>query len=207
MVERWASMRSSTRSSTAGQIDVRGWLPAAEPDISPVGWPSWLMSSTGTTTDRSHCLVEGGATTWTGRPPARKVATSSIGRTVAESPIRCAGLSSSMSSRSSETARCAPRLLPQTACTSSRITVSTPRRASRAWLVSSRKSDSGVVMRMSVGRRAKARRSSAGVSPDRMPTLISGRGRPSRAAAWPMPVSGARRLRSTSTASALSGDT
>ncbi len=54
-----------------------------------------------------------------------------------------------------------------TACTSSTITVSTPRSASRAALVSSRKSDSGVVMRMSGGRRAKLRRSSAGVSPER----------------------------------------
>src|SRR3712207_8478917 len=49
---------------------------------------------------------------------------------------------------------------------------STPRSASRAELVSSRNSDSGVVMRMSVGRRAKARRSSGGVSPDRVPTWI-----------------------------------
>ena len=207
MVLRWASTRSSTRSSTAGQIEVRGWLPAAEPSSSPVGWPSSLMSSTGTTTERSHSLVEGGATTRTGRPPVRKVETSSIGRTVADRPIRWAGRSSSSSSRSSVTARCAPRLVWATACTSSRITVSTPRSASRAALVISRNSDSGVVMRMSVGRLANARRSSAGVSPERMPTRISGRGRPSRAAAWPMPVSGARRLRSTSTASALSGET
>jgi hypothetical protein len=58
---------------------------------------------------------------------------------------------------------------------------------------------------MSGGRLAKARRSSAGVSPVRIPTLMSGGGRPSRAAACRIPVSGARRLRSTSTASALSG--
>jgi hypothetical protein len=74
-------------------------------------------------------------------------------------------------------------LVPATAWTSSTITVSTPRSASRAELVSSRNSDSGVVIRMSVGRRVKARRSSAGVSPERMPTRISGRARPSRAAA------------------------
>ena len=207
IVQRWAWIRSSTRSSTAGQIDVRGWLPAADPSSSPVGCPSSLMSSTGTTTERSHSLVDGGATTCTGRPPARNVATSSIGRTVADRPIRWAGRSSSSSSRSRDTARWAPRLVAATACTSSTITVSTPRSASRAALVSSRNSDSGVVIRMSVGRRAKARRSSAGVSPERMPTVISGRGRPSRAAACPMPASGARRLRSTSTASALSGET
>ena len=99
------------------------------------------------------------------------------------SPIRWAGRSSRSSSRSRETARCAPRLVSATAWTSSTMTVSTPRNASRAELVSSRNSDSGVVMRMSVGRRVKARRSSAGVSPDRMPTWISGRVRPSRAAA------------------------
>jgi hypothetical protein len=70
--------------------------------------------------------------------------------------------------------------------------------------VSSRNSDSGVVIRMSGGVRVNARRSSAGVSPVRMPTVMSG-GSPSRAAACRMPASGRRRLRSTSTASALSG--
>jgi len=96
-------------------------------------------------------------------------------------------------------------LVAHTACTSSTITVSMPRNDSRAAEVSSRNSDSGVVMRMSGGRRVKARRSSAGVSPVRIPTLISGGGRPSRLAACRIPVSGARRLRSTSTARALSG--
>ena len=147
----------------------------------------------------------GGATTVTGRPPARKVATSSIGRTVADSPMRWAGASSSSSRRSSETARCAPRLVGQTACTSSTITVSMPRSDSRAADVRSRNSDSGVVIRMSPGRRANSRRSSAGVSPERIATSMSGTGRPSRSAACRMPVSGPRRLRSTSTASALSG--
>ena len=75
----------------------------------------------------------------------------------------------------------------------------------RAAEVSSRNSDSGVVIRMSAGRRANSRRSSAGVSPERMATVMSGGGSPSRAAACRMPASGARRLRSTSTASALSG--
>ena len=50
---------------------------------------------------------------------------------------------SSASSRSSDSARCAPRLVPATACTSSRITVRTPRNDSRAAEVSSRNSDSG----------------------------------------------------------------
>lgn len=54
------------------------------------------------------------------------------------------------------------------------MTVSTPLSASRTDEVSMRKSDSGVVMRMSVGVRAKARRSLAGVSPERTLTLMSG---------------------------------
>ena len=66
--------------------------------------------------------------------------------------MRWAGRSSSASRRSSESARWAPRLVPATACTSSRITVSTPRSASRACEVSIRNSDSGVVIRMSGGR-------------------------------------------------------
>ncbi|MBK7274710.1 MAG: hypothetical protein IPI13_16685 [Actinomycetales bacterium] len=69
-----------------------------------------------------------------------------------------------------------------------------------------RNSDSGVVMRMSDGSRTKPRRSAAGVSPDRTATRTWGSGIPNRAAAWPMPTSGDRRLRSTSTASALSGE-
>ncbi len=102
----------------------------------------------------------GGPTPWSrrarrprpGAEPPRKRATSSTGRTVADRPIRCAGgVSSSSSSRSSESARWAPRLVPATACTSSTITVSTPRSDSRACEVSIRNSDSGVVIRMSGG--------------------------------------------------------
>ena len=83
----------------------------------------------------------------------------------------------------------------------------TPRSDSRAAEVSSRNSDSGVVTSTSGGVRANSRRSSAGVSPVRIPTVMSGGGRPARCAACRMPVSGARRLRCTSTASALSGET
>ena len=121
-------------------------------------------------------------------PPARNVATSSTGRTVADSPIRCAGASSSASSRSSDSARCAPRLVPATACTSSMITVRTPRSDSRAAEVSSRNSDSGVVTSTSGGVRANSRRSSAGVSPVRMPD----RDRPAPAARAAAPPAGSR---------------
>ena len=150
-------------------------------------------------------MVLGGATISTGALPPRNRATSSSGRTVALSPMRWAGRSRSASSRSRLTARWAPRLVPATACTSSMITVSTPRSPSRAWLVSMRNSDSGVVIRMSGGWVTSLRRSPAGVSPLRTPTVSSGTGWPSRSAVCRMPVSGLRRLRSTSTASALSG--
>ena len=73
----------------------RRWAPAAGPLRSSVGSPRADMSSTGTTTCRSNVFVDGGWTTVTGRPPARKVATSSTGRTVAERPMRWAGASSS----------------------------------------------------------------------------------------------------------------
>ena len=66
---------------------------------------------------------------------------------------------------------------------SSMITVSTPARTSRACEVSRRNRLSGVVMRTSLGALAKARRSAAGVSPERMDTVTSGAGRPRRSAA------------------------
>ena len=172
------------------------------------------MSSTGTTTSSSIRFALAGCTTVTGRAPPRNVATSVGGRTVADSPTRCArppGPASagprSASSRSSDSARCAPRLVPATAWTSSTMTVSTPRSVSRACEVSSRNSDSGVVIRMSGGCVASLRRSSAAVSPVRTATVMSGSGSPSRCAACRIPVSGDRRLRSMSTASAFSGDT
>ena len=72
------------------------------------------------------------------------------------------------SSRSSDSARCAPRLVETSAWISSTITVSTERSRSRAFEVSSRNSDSGVVIRMSAGSRWKRARSLAGVSPVRI---------------------------------------
>ena len=140
------------------------------------------MSSTGTCTVISMVFDEGGWTTRTCRPPPRNAATSSTGRTVAESPIRWAGRSSSSSRRSRLSARCAPRLVAATECTSSMMTVSTPRSDSRAAEVSSRNNDSGVVTSTSGGVRLKARRSSAGVSPLREPTVISRIGSPRRCA-------------------------
>ena len=208
IVDRCCSTRSTTRSSTCGQIEVCRALAAADPeDTSSSTTPSSVMSSTGTTTFRSHFFSDGGATTSTGAAPPRNRATSSTGRTVADRPIRWAGRSSSSSSRSRDTARWAPRLVPATACTSSTITVSTPRSDSRACEVSIRNSDSGVVIRMSGGLVASLRRSAVVVSPDRTPTATSAIAAPSLSAVCRMPASGARRLRSTSTARALSGET
>jgi hypothetical protein len=120
--------------------------------------------------------------------------------------MRWAGLSISWSSRSSDSARWAPRLVAATACTSSTMTVSTSVSVSRAAEVNIRKSDSGVVMRMSGGRAIISRRRLGGVSPERTPTVMLGATSPRRSATRPMPVSGVLRLRSTSTASALSGE-
>src|SRR5690606_4246645 len=87
------------------------------------------------------------------------------------------------------------------------MTVSTPARPARAAEVSTRNSDSGVVMRTSGGLVAKVRRSFGGVSPVRTPTRTSATGTPCAVAAAVMPTSGDRRFRSTSAASAFRGET
>ena len=88
-----------------------------------------------------------------------------------------------------------------------------PRRRSRSrsraatrgpGLVRIRNSDSGVVMRMSGGVRGGGARP-PGCRRTGAPTVRSGSDSPSRVAACRMPASGARRLRSTSTASAFIG--
>ena len=76
--------------------------------------------------------------------------------------MRCTRPSVIASSRSSERARCAPRLVGTTACISSMITVSTWRKLAEASEVSSRYSDSGVVIRISAGWRRKWLRSFCG---------------------------------------------
>ena len=120
--------------------------------------------------------------------------------------MRWIGPRAMASRRSSDRARWAPRLVATIAWISSRITVWMSRRTSRALDVSSRYSDSGVVIRMSAGRRWKRARSAAGVSPVRMATSGTWWGRPSSRARRLMPASGARRFRSTSTARAFSGE-
>ena len=90
------------------------------------------MSSTGTTTCRSSSLRVPASTIRIGRAPDTKRPISSIGRCVADRPTRWTGSPTSRSSRSTESARCAPRFVPATACTSSRISVRTDLSISRA---------------------------------------------------------------------------
>ena len=165
------------RSSASGR---GGADPPSFPAVgATAGAAGRLMSSTGTSTRRSKAFFAPASTITTGRgfhlrtpsPPPRKRATVSSGRCVAESPIRCSGRRATSSSRSSDSARWAPRLVPTTAWISSTITVSTDASVARAREVRSRKSDSGVVIRMSGGCRSIRARSEAGVSPVRIPTI------------------------------------
>ncbi len=151
-----------------------------------------------------------------GRPsekPASRRATSSSGRCVALSPMRCNGGACPglrASRRSSDSARWAPRLVETRAWISSTMTVSTEESVSRAADVRSKYSDSGVVMSTSAGLRAMRARTEGGVSPVRTSTVGTYTGRPAwpaRSACRAIPSSGALRLRSTSAASALSGET
>ena len=113
---------------------------------------------------------------------------SSSGFCVADSPIRWTSRPAAAVSRSSVSARWAPRLVDATAWISSTMHDSVPANSSWARPVSIRYSDSGVVIRMSGGSRSIACRSRCGVSPVRTATFRSA----------PIPRSGTRRLRSMS---------
>ena len=144
IVLRWARTRSRIRGWIAGQMLTFASGPAAGPDgCSSRGSESPIRdrSSTGTTTCSSSVFSPPASTMATSRPgptPPRNRATVSRGRCVADRPIRCGGRAARRSRRSRESARCAPRFVPATACTSSTITCSTPRRVSRPPLVRSR---------------------------------------------------------------------
>ena len=150
MVARRASTSSRMRCSIWGQIEPDALLASEAPLLS--GRPGMsVISSTGTAMRISSAREAGGLTMRVSCAPPRNCAMRSTGRTVAERPMRCAGWGSRASSRSRLSASCAPRLPPATACTSSRISVVTPRSASRARDVSIKNSDSGVVIRISGG--------------------------------------------------------
>ena len=142
------------------------------------------MSSTGTMTWSSSGFRAPASTIATSRPvpmPPRNRAIVSSGRWVALTG-RSAGAARRSPRRARAGARGARGSAPgarrascrRSAWTSSTMTCSTPRRISRAWLVSRRYRLSGVVTRMSGGRRTSSRRSSAGVSPVRLAIEIRG---------------------------------
>ena len=174
------------------------------------------MSSTGTITSISMFGSAPASTISTGRHrndpssfrdrPPKNREISSRGRCVADRPMRWTGRPIKCSSRSKLNDICAPRLVPATEWISSMITASTFRSVSRAAEVNIKNSDSGVVINRSGGLRTSLRRSSAGVSPVRMPTVGTCNSSPSRSAARVIPRSGERRFFSTSTAKARSGE-
>ena len=132
-------------------------------------------------------------------PGPRKSAAFCSGRTVAESPMRCSGLPHRSSRRASESMRCAPRLVSIMACSSSTMTARAVESMRRPLPdVSSRYSDSGVVMRICGGLLHMRARSLCGVSPVRTATRT--RCAPS------MPSMGRRRFSRMSLPSALSGE-
>jgi len=146
-VEVCARMSSRRRGWMAGQMELRPGLDAAGPlGMSTVGSPSLAISSTGTSTVRESCLRSPVSTMVTGRKlsgaapaaPPKKRATSSRGCCVADSPILCGGRSHNRDSRSSDSARCAPRLFGVSAWISSTMIVSTERSVSRAFDVNIR---------------------------------------------------------------------
>ena len=114
------------------------------------------------------------STSRSGPTPPRNRAIASSGRWVALRPIRWSGggvrrrggaRAAPGSARGGRRASCRRSRGPRRRSRARRRA-----RISRAWLVSIRYSDSGVVMRMSGGWRASSRRSSAGVSPVRLAT-------------------------------------
>ena len=139
IVVRCARISSRSRGCTCGQmlVSASGVVEAERVAVAPatpaVRAPGSVMSSTGTITSTSSALREPASTIVTGRGavasvwPPRKRAISSSGRCVADSPMRCGGASAIASSRSSDSARCAPRLVGASAWISSTITVSTLR--------------------------------------------------------------------------------
>ena len=143
--------------------------------------PSSPRSSTGTTTERSNSLPDGGWTISTLRLRGQ-IAGDLVHRADRRGQTDTAGRPGQQlvqplqrQRRDARRAWCRPRRAPRRGSRSRR------RSARRGPAdVSIRNSDSGVVIRMSGGLVAIERRSAGGVSPERMPTRISGSGSPSR---------------------------
>ena len=140
--------------------------------------------------------------------PPRKRAISSSGRCVAERPMRCGGARTRRSSRSSVSARCAPRFVPAIAWISSTITARTraehpaPAHARQHDVQRLRRRDQDV-RRLAQHPRARRRRRVARAHGDAdLGKLLAAASKRSRSSA-----SGRSRLRWTSLLSALSGET
>jgi len=142
------------------------------------------------------------------RSPTKKRAISANGFTVADRPMRTGAAGVRDAKRSSDNIRCAPRLLPATACSSSTITLFTPASIARPPLeVSRMNSDSGVVTRMCGGLRRMRSRSAVGVSPVRTAARMPTSGKPMACSCAWMPASGSCRFLRMSLDSAFKGDT
>ena len=175
---------------------------------------SVVMSSVGQMTFRSSCFLEPDSMSTTSRTcpsgshPTRYPAMASMGARVADNPILTKSVSQWCLRRSRVSERNAPLLESQMSWISSRITHSTFLNASLnlgAARISARLS--GVVMRMCGGWRTILCLSFWGVSPERTATLMSGTSMPWAAATSLISASGVLRLRLTSFARALSGET
>ena len=210
---RSAILRVLTKTSV-----VRWWrvCSAMESTMSPICPPLITASSSvvgsSIATSRSRLWPQSTITvSWRpGCTPESSRATRSSGRWVAESPMRWSRPPLSVTSasrRSRLKARWLPRLSRASVCTSSTMTVRTPRSSARdEGAVSNRYSDSGVVTRRSGAWRFMAARSAGGVSPVRTATRRPGSGQPSRAASSRISERGTCRFSCTSTASARSGE-
>ena len=131
-----------------------------------------------------------------------------IGRCVADSPIRSGRCSHTWASRSRLSARCEPRLSRATAWISSMITQRAVRSiALLRSAVSSRYSDSGVVMTKLGGLRSIAARADCVVSPDRTATRSGGGSKPMSRPMRSISASGPVRFSAMSVARAFSGET
>ena len=79
--------------------------------VSEASFASVMATGTHVIRTTAEMSAEGGSAV----TPVRKLVMTSIGFVVAEMPTRVGGRSQSASSRSSDSARCAPRLLPASA--------------------------------------------------------------------------------------------
>ena len=173
-----------------------------------------VMSSVGHMTFRSSCFFEPDSISTTSRTspfgshPTRYPAIASMGARVAERPILTKSVSQWCLSLSRVSERNAPLFESHMSWISSRITHSTFLNASLnfgAARMSARLS--GVVMSMCGGCLTILCLSFCGVSPERTATLMSGTSMPWAAATSLISASGVLRLRFTSLARALSGET